>query len=335
MKLKLQGGPLTPDVPQEIVDLIIDNLQDDPLALRACALTAHNWVHRSRRHLHFRVRVGEYYINLKRYSCPNTAQYVRELDLYMVRTDRGRQRTTTERLWRMVQRFPNLKSLVIRDFEFYRLSAQRYDVLRCIASRLRSLEIHHVQFADPADFFSFVSSCTQLRTLVLEDGQFYDTAGRTRADEQCLELLDELKKAGKPLPGSGLRSLTLGTLTSSIEFDKTVNAWISVLTREGLLKELVLSKDVPESCAGPLAAVGSSSIDLRVARCHTRLEKPGKLLSLSCFVSAQELLAISLFTFARHRGARTGGHGIHYMPRPLGRSFTGCPGDPTERLSAP
>ncbi|THH31879.1 hypothetical protein EUX98_g2334 [Antrodiella citrinella] len=251
MKLKIQsqsGGGFTPDVPQEIVDLIIDNLQDDPLALRACALTAHNWVHRSRRHLHSRVRIGEYYVNMKRYNSRSVAQYVKELDLYMVRTDRGRKRTTTDSLWRMIGRFPNLKSLIIRDFEFYRFSSPRRDLLSTICSRLRTLALHHVHFADPADFLTFIGSCEQLRNLRIEDGQFYNSHTRDLSAEHTKVHLTLLRKAGKRLPGK--------------------------LTRVGLLKTLTLSKDQPADCAGTLKAVGSSLIDLRLARCNTRLTKP-------------------------------------------------------------
>ena len=300
MKLKIHAGTLTPDVPQEIVDLIIDNLQDDPLALRACTLTAHNWVHRSRRHLHSRVRIGEYYINLNRYSCPQTASYVRELDLYMVRTTRGRQRTTTDRLWEMVERFPNLKSLIIRDFEFYRLSPQRYALLRNICAKLHTLELHHVQFADPVDFLSFIGSCVKLRSFYIEDGQFYDPITATRVQEMCRNLFSELKREGKPLPGSGLRTLTIGTLSSSSDFEKMTNSWVAALTRDGLLNHLTLSKDVPDNCAGHLAAVGSSPIDLCVSRCNIRMEKPGIASSLCCHLTFNDHMDYLVQTGIEH-----------------------------------
>lgn len=273
MKVKTHSGGFTPDVPQEILDLIIDNLQDEPLALRACALTARNWVHRSRRHLHSRVRIGEYYVNLKRYSHPQVAQYVRELNLYMVSTTRGRQRQTTESLWKLVERFPNVHTLALREFEFYRLTPQRYDILRMLCSRLTTLELHHVHFADPVEFLDFVGGCEKLRRLHIVGGQFYDWISRKEVGEKCESHLKELQRTGQCLPGSALASLTVGTCHA--EFEKMVVAWVSALARADLLRELTLSKDAPDDCAGVLQAVGSSPIDLRVARCNARMEKPG------------------------------------------------------------
>ncbi|TCD63282.1 hypothetical protein EIP91_005772 [Steccherinum ochraceum] len=318
MKLKRQNGgtgPFAPDVPQEIVDLIIDNLQDDPLALRSCALTAHNWVHRSRRHLHSLVRIGEYYVNLRRYASPPVAQYVRSLDLYMVRTDRGRQRTTTESLWKMVARFQNLRSLVIRDFEFYRLSPRRSEVLLNICSRLRSLELRHVHFADPADFLSLVGACPQLRALLIEDGHFYSSITRSRAEEQTS---DYLEGCTKHFPGSGLQSLTVGGLNSCYHFETAVDVWVSELTRRGFLRELTLSKDSPDDCEDILRAVGSSAIDLRIARCHTRAEKPARTGIEHCTNIRALSFVTSLVNSPRRSNPAWVIHFLQQLPSPTG-----------------
>lgn len=43
------------DQPQEILDAFIDELADDPAALKACSLVGRRWVWRSRKHLFKRV----------------------------------------------------------------------------------------------------------------------------------------------------------------------------------------------------------------------------------------------------------------------------------------
>jgi hypothetical protein len=42
---------MPPTLPPEILDHIVDNLYDEPIALKACCLVSKSWVERSRRHL--------------------------------------------------------------------------------------------------------------------------------------------------------------------------------------------------------------------------------------------------------------------------------------------
>lgn len=48
-----------PPLPQEILDVIIDDLKDDHLSLRACALTQRSWLRRSRMNIHRSVLIGD------------------------------------------------------------------------------------------------------------------------------------------------------------------------------------------------------------------------------------------------------------------------------------
>ena len=47
-------------LPQEILDLIIDDLHDEPAALKACCLVSSAWVHRTRNHLFARIEFNTF-----------------------------------------------------------------------------------------------------------------------------------------------------------------------------------------------------------------------------------------------------------------------------------
>ena len=42
---------MSSSLPPEILDLIVDQLHDDPVALKACCVTSKSWIHRTRKHL--------------------------------------------------------------------------------------------------------------------------------------------------------------------------------------------------------------------------------------------------------------------------------------------
>ena len=47
---------MSPSLPPEILDLIVDHLHDEPIALKACCVVSKSWVHRTRNHLFARVK---------------------------------------------------------------------------------------------------------------------------------------------------------------------------------------------------------------------------------------------------------------------------------------
>ena len=71
------------EFPQELVDLIVDALSDDRIALNACSMTCRAWTYRSQFRLHRHLRftnVKHLTSNPSRYDDPVLAGYVHSLD---------------------------------------------------------------------------------------------------------------------------------------------------------------------------------------------------------------------------------------------------------------
>lgn len=266
-----------PELPQELTDLIIDNLHSDLIALRACTLTCHSWLHRSRRHLHSRVRIGEYFVDLSRYSAPHIAQYVRELELYMVISGHTCQRVTTEPLWQMISRFPCVNTLTIRDLELPRLSPKKMAILRGLCKQLRSLTLINVEFQGADQFISFIESCEQLTHLNIPRIMFFEHHGDIDALGQSLSSLAE---SGSPIPGHRISSLSLGTFSSDY-VTTTVELWFAALVASGSLQESMISRDAcvdgPVNFDPIFSAIGTSKMDLQIScKSGTRYKNKGE-----------------------------------------------------------
>ncbi|KAJ3476156.1 hypothetical protein NLI96_g11356 [Meripilus lineatus] len=253
-----------PELPQELTDLIIDNLHSDLISLRACTLTCHSWLHRSRRLLHSRVRIGEYFVDLDRYSDPNVAHYVRELELYMVVSGHTCQRVTTEPLWQMISRFPSVNTLTIRDLEVPRLSPNKMSILQTLCKQLRSLTLINVEFKGPDQFIEFIDSCDQLTHLNIPRIKFFDR----HADIDALaHSLSSLAESGSPIPGHRIKCLSLGTFSDHVT--TTVELWFAALVASGSLQASIISRDAcidgPVNFDPIFSAIGPSSMDLQIS----------------------------------------------------------------------
>ena len=74
-------------LPQEILDIIVDHLQNEPITLRACCLVSNSWVSRTRRHLFARIKfdsVGSVKSWLEAFpdTSNSPAHYTRALQLF-------------------------------------------------------------------------------------------------------------------------------------------------------------------------------------------------------------------------------------------------------------
>ncbi|KAI0792708.1 hypothetical protein C8Q75DRAFT_577896 [Abortiporus biennis] len=312
------------ELPQELIDLIIDNLRHDPLTLRACTLTCHAWLHRSRRHLHSRVRIGEYFINLERYSSPHVAHYVRELELYMVVSGRARQRVTTNAVWEMISRFPNVRSLTIRDLEVPRLSSTKLEILQTLCKQLQSLTLINVEFEDADDFMLFMSHCEQLIHLHIPRMQFYDRYGDT---DNMDALLSTAIENGLPIPGHSIRYLSLGTFSSEY-VAAAVEIWFAALVSSGSLKESAISRDTcldePADFAEMFSAIGSKDMDLTISckggtrfsnQDDTGIQLCTNLRSIT-FISPPDYLPPSQSQYSRTRARRASSVGAVQSAKP-------------------
>jgi hypothetical protein len=75
-------------LPPEIVDLIVDNLRNEPAALKACCIVSKPWIHRTRKHLfagvEFHTRKSPIKLWKKTFPdpCNSPAHYTRILSIY-------------------------------------------------------------------------------------------------------------------------------------------------------------------------------------------------------------------------------------------------------------
>ncbi|KAF9651966.1 hypothetical protein BDM02DRAFT_322138 [Thelephora ganbajun] len=73
------------DLPQELIDTIIDNLRNNPASLRACSLVAQSWTSRSQRHLFSAVVIWSDTLHLWHKnispSSDSVSSYIRDLSL--------------------------------------------------------------------------------------------------------------------------------------------------------------------------------------------------------------------------------------------------------------
>ncbi|KAJ7717912.1 hypothetical protein DFH07DRAFT_1068133 [Mycena maculata] len=98
-----------PILPPEVIDLIIDDLHDHPLTLRACSLVSRNWLATSRHHLFDELYLtrGKLYTFRDLLTSPRNTVSSRLRSLHAT----GLQYDEFKRLWPLLPAFPHLRSL--------------------------------------------------------------------------------------------------------------------------------------------------------------------------------------------------------------------------------
>ncbi|KAL6300225.1 hypothetical protein BKA93DRAFT_867912 [Sparassis latifolia] len=78
---------MSPRLPQELIDQVIDHLWDDRASLEACSTSCHAWLSSSRTHLFHTIELSTehqcYHLNLLLEASPNIAGYVKKLALLL------------------------------------------------------------------------------------------------------------------------------------------------------------------------------------------------------------------------------------------------------------
>lgn len=181
-------------LPNEIIDAIVDENQDDKAALRACSLINHSWTYSSQRHIFSRVNFNNKGTNNlgQRHSqrsieqfytliCahPSIATLVKAVDVSPLLDARLLART--------LEKLTELENISINlcGFHWDELSLYLRDTLvgTLRSLRITNLELHEGQFLHCEDFLALLGSSSHLRRLTLVGvscGKFSDSQLRAK-----------------------------------------------------------------------------------------------------------------------------------------------------------
>lgn len=183
---------MTPGLPYEIEEQIVDHLHDDPTALRACSLTCSAWVPRARLHL-FRtaaltckrccvrfLAVLESTAETEGGTGTSVGEFVRELYLPSFSLyQRGRQEGLRyEMVCQICRRLPNVTVLVIDRFDWPRFidrlcpGGNAANIRGALTSvfrfpHLQQLRMRTLSYGIPGDALQLISSFPNLTALEL------------------------------------------------------------------------------------------------------------------------------------------------------------------------
>jgi hypothetical protein len=157
-----------PNLPPEILDLIVDHLYDERSTLKACGAVSKSWVPRARRHLFFYVRFGStspIELWMKAFPDPSSSpvHYTRGLSFYGFETIAA----AGAHAWAWVRAFRHVVHLqmVAARWNDNRVSlAPLYGLFPA----LRSISIHNSRIP-PSELLDLICSSPLLRDLQLQN----------------------------------------------------------------------------------------------------------------------------------------------------------------------
>lgn len=173
-------------IPADVVESVIDELCDDGDSLRACALTARMWVHRSRTHLHrvFVLRHADLKFATKeeahRYhiltELPSIISYAKELRLQSISSDRKGTEDDVElntQFHALLRQFRHVRKLSIVGMSFVEHRIKHPRVARLnwetLFPAVHTLSLTNVTFAGPQESLTFASGFRHLQVAELEN----------------------------------------------------------------------------------------------------------------------------------------------------------------------
>ncbi|KAK0213174.1 hypothetical protein DFS33DRAFT_1269800 [Desarmillaria ectypa] len=176
-RLWIGQGPSNclPELPQELIDLIIDELQADVHTLRASALAGRVFLHRARTHLFRQLVLAPPLPSSSLKKCrppfssppPSVLRYVRKLRLIGLGT-RGKEQWVSTELHSILDALVNLRELSIVNVDAL--------VLKLVQSALSSkpldtLFLNVLRFEDRDGFYSLIRSFSRLKHFSLHQFQ--------------------------------------------------------------------------------------------------------------------------------------------------------------------
>lgn len=230
------------NLPQELVDGIIDQLQDDVATLKACALTQRSMVYRSQYHIHRDLLLDcATPLDPDRYSSPNIARLIRKLQLYtpyksafdMSEEDSTNQDAAAlyekeesyrHRPWTVISRLTGVRDLFLVDFS-WNISPSDRDLFATQFQHVTSLSLRLACFADSEDFLDFISVFKGLTSLSLSGVSWIGPWGARK-------WVRYPARARAITPGRNLRTLNMGGF-AYVDVVEGISRWISSLVALG------------------------------------------------------------------------------------------------------
>jgi hypothetical protein len=178
-------------LPQELFDIIIDNLDDFPWTLHNCALVCHSWVHLSHRHLFHRIVLfpprrsirgsGDvshcWRLHRLLLRSPHIATYIQELKVYEGQEEKREAWIGSDQTLPLVLgQLRDLTKIEFRRLEWNTLPQDlRESICRALElPSMTSLEIERSNFASMNDFSGLLSHAEGLTCLSLIGVRFLE-----------------------------------------------------------------------------------------------------------------------------------------------------------------
>ncbi|PSS35371.1 hypothetical protein PHLCEN_2v1666 [Hermanssonia centrifuga] len=183
-------------MPQELVEAVIDLVQDDRQALKACSLTSRRWTHRSREHLHKTVTIklcaSDLSIPRQRFkriwalcTLPGITEYAREVHLCGLskrvagqlpgqEAPREVQHTPEELFWFVLGHFKHISSLIVSHLSFHIFTREQKDRLWTAFPLVKRLILKSTNFQNGEDFVSYLAQLPLLSRLSMRSVHWFD-----------------------------------------------------------------------------------------------------------------------------------------------------------------
>jgi hypothetical protein len=166
---------MTPIIPLELWDWIIDHLHDDERALSTCGLVCRSWISSSRFHLFRTIQLSKFDIKTSLALCaPGSTipPYVRALEMF-----ENDAPTKWHSPWvsNALQKMPRLGALERLSLHFVAwgsLTPEAKERLFALSHGLKTLSLINVEFETISQALHFISSAPLLECLSLENSTF-------------------------------------------------------------------------------------------------------------------------------------------------------------------
>ena len=212
------SSPSLPDLPPEILDLVVDHLRAEPATLKACCLVSKSWIPRTRRHLFASVWFGPSSIQpwKKLFPDPSTspAHHTRILELNGFPTSMVRETSTLA----CIRSFRHIVDLKVSTLGWDNGRTSLVP-LHGLSPTLKSLLLHY-EYLSTSEVLNLICSFPHLEDLKLSDFYQVNNTDAWDTPSPSPKLTGTLKLRGS-------RFATIRGLLSlrGLHFSEIVIAW--------------------------------------------------------------------------------------------------------------
>lgn len=211
MSSRVVEQPYINELPQEVVESIIDLLANERGALKSCALVQRSWLSRARHHLHRELTIdcGNHVLPTPEYYSTGAAEHIRSLKLIAPPQPPvpGATDAKARTVWAIVPRFTALHSLTL-IFSNWTAPGKSYEWLRPVTRHITHLNLVFASFVHAVDFFRFLAMFPELESLAMTNVSF-GTAALTAIPPPPPHGLRELLVRGHIVPPDVTRAFAL------------------------------------------------------------------------------------------------------------------------------